>query len=74
MQQMGVQTCFFRRTNMNAPGQPRSWTDRSWQRAARTQSLSFKNDGPPGTFFRYIADTTVCCQAERLTFRKSMWR
>ena len=27
IQQMDVQTYFFRRTNMNALGQPRSWTD-----------------------------------------------
>jgi 2-hydroxy-4-carboxymuconate semialdehyde hemiacetal dehydrogenase len=103
IQQMDVQTYFFRRTNMNALGQPRSWTDHllwhhaahtvdlfAWQagspivkanavqgpihpdlgiamdmsiqlRAASgaicTLSLSFNNDGPLGTFFRYIGDT-----------------
>ena len=100
--QMDVQTYFFRRTNMNALGQPRSWTDHLlWHHAAHTVdlfayqtggsvvaahavqgpisptlgiamdmsiqlkastgaictlSLSFNNDGPLGTFFRYICD------------------
>ena len=104
IQQMNVQTYFFRRTNMNALGQPRSWTDHLlWHHAAHTVdlfayqarqpdregqrdpgpdppdarhrdghehparrrengaictlSLSFNNDGPLGTFFRYIGDT-----------------
>ena len=103
IQQMDVQTYFFRRTNMNALGQPRSWTDYLlWHHAAHTVdlfayqtgekivkanalqgpkhpelgiamdmsiqlatesgkictlSLSFNNDGPLGTFFRYIGDT-----------------
>ena len=102
IQQMDVQTYFFRRTNMNALGQPRSWTDHLlWHHAAHTAdlfayqcgspivranalqgpihptlgiamdmsiqlksasgaictlSLSFNNDGPLGTFFRYICD------------------
>jgi 2-hydroxy-4-carboxymuconate semialdehyde hemiacetal dehydrogenase len=101
--QMNVQTYFFRRTNMNALGQPRSWTDHLlWHHAAHTVdlfayqarspivkanalqgpihpalgiamdmgiqlearsgalctlSLSFNNDGPLGTFFRYIGTT-----------------
>ena len=103
IQQMDVQTYFFRRTNINAAGQPRSWTDHLlWHHAAHTidlfsyqvgspvvaangiegpihptlgiamdmsiqlkaangavctLSLSFNNDGPIGTFFRYIGDT-----------------
>ena len=102
LQQMDVQTYFFRRTNINAKGQPRSWTDHLlWHHAAHTidlfayqagpivaahamqgplhpelgiamdmsiqlkaqsgaictLSLSFNNDGPLGTFFRYIGDT-----------------
>ena len=102
IQQMYVQTYFFRRTNMNAKGEPRSWTDHLlWHHAAHTVdlfayqagrivqanaiegphhpqlgiamdmsiqlksetgaictlSLSFNNDGPLGTFFRYIGDT-----------------
>lgn len=103
IQQMDVQTYFFRRTNTNALGQPRSWTDHLlWHHAAHTVdlfayqagspivdahamqgpihpdlgiamdmsiqlrtesdaictlSLSFNNDGPFGTFFRYIGDT-----------------
>ncbi len=102
VQQMDVQTYFFRRTNTNALGQPRSWTDNLlWHHAAHTidlfsyqcgepivranalqgpvhpvlgipmdmsiqllsqsgaictLSLSFNNDGPLGTFFRYICD------------------
>ncbi|ODP37768.1 Gfo/Idh/MocA family oxidoreductase [Sphingomonas turrisvirgatae] len=102
LQQMDVQTYFFRRQNMNAKGEPRSWTDHLlWHHAAHTVdlfayqagpivqanaiegphhpelgiamdmsiqlkaqsgaictlSLSFNNDGPLGTFFRYIGDT-----------------
>jgi 2-hydroxy-4-carboxymuconate semialdehyde hemiacetal dehydrogenase len=103
IQQMDVQTYFFRRTNTNALGQPRSWTDHLlWHHAAHTVdlfawqtggeivaanaiegprhpvlgiamdmsiqlksstgaictlSLSFNNDGPLGTWFRYIGDT-----------------
>src|SRR5580704_15529776 len=108
IQQMNVQTYFFRRTNMNAKGQPRSWTDHLlWHHACHTVdlfqyqtgeqisdcyalqgpmhptlgiamdmsiglrvpsgavctlSLSFNNDGPFGTFFRYICDqgTYIC--------------
>jgi 2-hydroxy-4-carboxymuconate semialdehyde hemiacetal dehydrogenase len=100
--QMDVQTYFFRRRNINALGQPRSWTDHLlWHHAAHTVdlfawqageivaanamqgplhpelgiamdmsiqlrartgalctlSLSFNNDGPLGTFFRYIGDS-----------------
>jgi 2-hydroxy-4-carboxymuconate semialdehyde hemiacetal dehydrogenase len=106
--QMDVQTYFFRRTNTNALGQPRSWTDNLlWHHACHTVdlfqyqtgqqasqyyalqgpissalgiamdmsiglrvpsgaictlSLSFNNDGPFGTFFRYICDqgTYIC--------------
>jgi 2-hydroxy-4-carboxymuconate semialdehyde hemiacetal dehydrogenase len=102
IQQMDVQTYFFRRTNINALGEPRSWTDHLlWHHAAHTVdlftyqtgspvkiahalqgpisptlgiamdmsiqlksangaictlSLSFNNEGPLGTFFRYICD------------------
>jgi 2-hydroxy-4-carboxymuconate semialdehyde hemiacetal dehydrogenase len=102
VQQMDVQTYFFRRKNMNAAGEPRSWTDHLlWHHAAHTVdlfqyqtgspvvaahalqgpphpelgiamdmsiqlkaangaictlSLSFNNNGPLGTFFRYICD------------------
>ncbi|MBS0283493.1 MAG: Gfo/Idh/MocA family oxidoreductase [Proteobacteria bacterium] len=101
VQQMDVQTYFFRRRNINAKGEPRSWTDHLlWHHAAHTVdlfayqagpivkanaiegpihpelgiamdmsiqlkaesgaictlSLSFNNDGPLGTFFRYICD------------------
>lgn len=101
--QLDVQTYFFRRTNTNAKGEPRSWTDHLlWHHACHTVdlfqyqtggkratqamavqgpmhpelgiamdmsiamkaetgaictlSLSFNNDGPLGTFFRYICD------------------
>jgi len=102
VQQMDVQTYFFRRTNTNALGKPRSWTDHLlWHHACHTVdlfqyqtgevasraqalqgpkhpqlgiamdmsislkvpsgaictlSLSFNNNGPLGTFFRYICD------------------
>ena len=102
IQQIDAQTYFFRRTNMNALGEPRSWTDHLlWHHACHTidlfmyqtgeevsevhavqgpkhatlgiamdmsilmktpsgkictLSLSFNNDGPLGTFFRYICD------------------
>ncbi len=101
IQQMDVQTFFFRRKNLNAKGEPRSWTDHLlWHHAAHTVdlfayqagpivkanviqgpmhpelgiamdmsiqmkaqsgaictlSLSFNNDGPLGTYFRYICD------------------
>jgi 2-hydroxy-4-carboxymuconate semialdehyde hemiacetal dehydrogenase len=101
VQQMDVQTYFFRRKNINAKGEPRSWTDHLlWHHAAHTVdlfayqagrivqanaiqgpihpelgiamdmsiqlksesgavctlSLSFNNDGPLGSFFRYICD------------------
>ena len=103
--QMDVQTYFFRRSNTNALGQPRSWTDHLlWHHAAHTVdlfayqcnsavvqanvlqgaihpvlgiamdmsiqlkaasgaictlSLSFNNDGPLGTYFRYIGDSAT---------------
>ncbi len=102
IQQMDVQTFFFRRSNLNARGEPRTWTDHLlWHHACHTVdlfqyqtgenvseafgiqgpphpdlgiamdmtigmkvpsgaictlSLSFNNDGPLGTFFRYICD------------------
>ncbi|MFT3797724.1 Gfo/Idh/MocA family oxidoreductase [Microbacterium sp.] len=104
VQQLDVQTYFFRRTNTNAKGEARSWTDHLlWHHAAHTVdlfayqagrivqanaiqgpihpdlgiamdmsiqlksetgaictlSLSFNNEGPFGTFFRYIGDTAT---------------
>jgi 2-hydroxy-4-carboxymuconate semialdehyde hemiacetal dehydrogenase len=105
IQHLNVQTYFFRRTNINALGQPRSWTDHLlWHHAAHTVdlfayqtrsrivranamqgpvhptlgiamdvsiqllaetgavctlSLSFNNEGPLGSFFRYIGDTAT---------------
>ena len=102
LQHLDVQTFFFRRSNLNAEGKPRSWTDHLlWHHACHTVdlfqyqtgevsgevqamqgpmhpelgiamdmslamkvpsgamcslTLSFNNDGPFGTFFRYICD------------------
>lgn len=102
LQQLVVQTFFFRRENKNLEGKPRSWTDHLlWHHACHTVdlfqyqtgetashvhalqgpkhpelgiamdmsigmatpsgavctlALSFNNDGPQGTFFRYICD------------------
>jgi 2-hydroxy-4-carboxymuconate semialdehyde hemiacetal dehydrogenase len=40
IQSMDVQTFFFRRTNMNAAGKPRSWTDHLlWHHACHTVDL-----------------------------------
>src|SRR5438270_5556578 len=48
VQQMDVQTYFFRRTNMNALGQPRSWTDHLlWHHAAHTVDLFAYQSGEP---------------------------
>ena len=113
LQQLDVQTYFFRRSNMNALGKPRSWTDHLlWHHACHTVdlfhyqtgevasvargvqgpihpglgiamdmsiqmkvamgavctlSLSFNNDGPLGTFFRYICDNgTYLCRYDDL--------
>jgi 2-hydroxy-4-carboxymuconate semialdehyde hemiacetal dehydrogenase len=47
VQQMDVQTYFFRRTNMNAKGEPRSWTDHLlWHHAAHTVDLFAYQAGP----------------------------
>ncbi|EKU30921.1 Gfo/Idh/MocA family oxidoreductase [Alcaligenes sp. RM2] len=117
IQQMDVQTYFFRRSNTNALGKPRSWTDHLlWHHAAHTVdlfqyqtgskvikanaiqgpihpelgiamdmsiqlltengalctlSLSFNNDGPFGTFFRYICDNgTYLARYDDLTTGK----
>ncbi len=118
IQQMDVQTYFFRRTNTNALGQARSWTDHLlWHHACHTVdlfqyqtgetasgavgvqgpihpqlgiamdmgilmkvpggaigtlSLSFNNDGPLGTFFRYICDNgTYIARYDDLTDGKN---
>ena len=48
IQQMDVQTYFFRRSNMNALGQPRSWTDHLlWHHAAHTVDLFAWQTGSP---------------------------
>ena len=105
VQQMDVQTYFFRRKNISADGSPRSWTDHLlWHHACHTidlfmyqtgemvtevhgvqgphhpelgiamdmaiimktasgklctLSLSFNNNGPLGTYFRYICDNNT---------------
>ena len=119
IQQMDVQTYFFRRKNINAKGEPRSWTDHLlWHHAAHTVdlftyqagskvvkanaiqgpihpelgiamdmsiqllaengavctlSLSFNNDGPLGTFFRYICDngTYIACYDDLVDGREN---
>ncbi|MGH8226575.1 MAG: Gfo/Idh/MocA family oxidoreductase [Steroidobacteraceae bacterium] len=46
VQQMNVQTYFFRRTNMNAQGKPRSWTDHLlWHHACHTVDLFMYQTG-----------------------------
>jgi 2-hydroxy-4-carboxymuconate semialdehyde hemiacetal dehydrogenase len=46
IQQMNVQTYFFRRTNMNAAGKPRSWTDHLlWHHACHTVDLFMYQTG-----------------------------
>ena len=116
IQQMDVQTYFLRRSNINALGQARSWTDHLlWHHAAHTVdlfayqcgspivkanavqgplhpglgiamdmsiqlqaangvictlSLSFNNDGPLGTFFRYIGDTGTPGALRRFVHRQ----
>jgi 2-hydroxy-4-carboxymuconate semialdehyde hemiacetal dehydrogenase len=48
VQQMNVQTYFFRRTNMNAQGKPRSWTDHLlWHHACHTVDLFMYQAGEP---------------------------
>ncbi len=50
VQQMNVQTYFFRRTNMNAQGKPRSWTDHLlWHHACHTVDLFMYQTGEPVT-------------------------
>jgi 2-hydroxy-4-carboxymuconate semialdehyde hemiacetal dehydrogenase len=48
IQQLDVQTYFFRRQNLNALGQPRSWTDHLlWHHAAHTVDLFAYQTGSP---------------------------
>jgi len=55
IQQMDVQTYFFRRTNTNALGQPRSWTDHLlWHHAAHTVDLFQYQTGEEVTIARAI--------------------
>ena len=50
IQQMDVQTFFFRRSNINAAGQPRTWTDHLlWHHAAHTVDLFQYQTGEPVT-------------------------
>jgi 2-hydroxy-4-carboxymuconate semialdehyde hemiacetal dehydrogenase len=59
VQQMDVQTYFFRRTNMNALGQPRSWTDHLlWHHAAHTVDLFTWQAGSPVVKANAIAGPT----------------
>ena len=55
IQQMDVQTYFFRRSNINALGQPRSWTDHLlWHHAAHTVDLFAYQTGAPVTIAHAI--------------------
>jgi len=48
IQQLNVQTYFFRRSNMNAQGKPRSWTDHLlWHHACHTVDLFMYQCGEP---------------------------
>jgi len=59
IQQMDVQTYFFRRTNTNALGQPRSWTDNLlWHHAAHTVDLFAYQSGEPVTRANVLAGPT----------------
>jgi 2-hydroxy-4-carboxymuconate semialdehyde hemiacetal dehydrogenase len=50
LQQLDVQTYFFRRENINALGQPRSWTDHLlWHHACHTVDLFQYQTGGPAT-------------------------
>ena len=50
VQQMDVQTYFFRRSNMNALGKPRTWTDHLlWHHACHTVDLFQYQTGGPAT-------------------------
>src|SRR6204780_3288971 len=53
--QMDVQTYFFRRTNMNALGQPRSWTDHLlWHHACHTVDLFKYQTGETASVARAV--------------------
>ncbi len=55
IQQMNVQTYFFRRTNMNAAGKPRSWTDHLlWHHACHTVDLFQYQTGELATVARGV--------------------
>src|SRR5215472_13944851 len=51
LQHLVVQTFFFRRTNMNALGKPRSWTDHLlWHHACHTVDLFDYQTGQPASW------------------------
>jgi 2-hydroxy-4-carboxymuconate semialdehyde hemiacetal dehydrogenase len=53
--QMNVQTYFFRRTNMNAAGKPRSWTDHLlWHHACHTVDLFHYQTGQPSVLAQAV--------------------
>ena len=68
IQQMDVQTYFFRRTNMNAAGKPRSWTDHLlWHHACHTVDLFQYQTGETG--FR----TSTRCRGRAIPSSRSPW-
>ena len=72
IQQMDVQTYFFRRTNMNALGQPRSWTDHLlWHHAAHTVDLFAYQTGAESPSRTPSRVRSIRCSASRWTCRSS---
>jgi 2-hydroxy-4-carboxymuconate semialdehyde hemiacetal dehydrogenase len=72
IQQMDVQTYFFRRTNMNALGQPRSWTDHLlWHHAAHTVDLFAYQTGGRSCGQRAAGARSTRRWASRWTCRSS---
>ena len=69
---MDVQTYFFRRKNMNAKGEARSWTDHLlWHHAAHTVDLFAYQAGPIVHGERIAKDRSIPSSASRWTCRSS---
>ncbi len=72
VQQMDVQTYFFRRTNTNALGQPRSWTDNLlWHHAAHTVDFFAYQTGAPMVVAHGLAGPPTLSSASLSTCRSS---
>ena len=66
IQQMDVQTYFFRRTNMNALGKPRSWTDHLlWHHACHTVDLFQYQTGETASVARGVQGPTASGPEDR---------